>query len=190
MPPEQRRSAIVAATVPLLREYGTAVTTRQIAEAAGIAEGPIFRVFPDKDAVIDAAFETAVDPMPIVAAMRGIDLSLSLEDRLVLAVDILQRHVTGIWQLIAAIGRALPPEGHRGRPTRPKLEDSGLVALFEPDRDRLTHTPEQAARLLRGLTIGCTHPAMILDDDPLTPTEIVSALLDGITVRRRGRRTT
>ena len=40
---------IVAATLPLLLEHGELVTTRQIAEAAGIAEGTIFRVFADKD---------------------------------------------------------------------------------------------------------------------------------------------
>jgi AcrR family transcriptional regulator len=188
MPAEQRRAAIVAATIPLFLEHGMAVTTRQIAEAAGIAEGTIFRVFPDKDAVIDAAFEAALDPLPLIGALRGIDVTLDLEDRLVLAVDILQRHVTGIWKLMAAVGRV--PEGPR-RPVRSPVDDSALVALFEPDRDRLTQSPERAARLLRGLTIGCTHPAIIHDDSALTPTEIVSALLDGITVRRRrGRRTT
>ncbi|MCU1430433.1 MAG: DNA-binding transcriptional regulator, AcrR family, partial [Actinomycetia bacterium] len=36
---------IVAATLPLLLEHGDRVTSRQIAEAAGIAEGTIFRAF-------------------------------------------------------------------------------------------------------------------------------------------------
>ena len=57
MPPDERRAAIVSATVPLLLEHGSAVSTRQIAEAAGIAEGTIFRVFPDKQAVIAASVE-------------------------------------------------------------------------------------------------------------------------------------
>ena len=43
--PDERRRAIVDAVLPLLIEHGRAVTTRQMAEAAGIAEGTIFRVF-------------------------------------------------------------------------------------------------------------------------------------------------
>ena len=49
LPPEERRSMIVAATLPLLLEHGDRVTSRQIAEACGIAEGTIFRAFTDKD---------------------------------------------------------------------------------------------------------------------------------------------
>ena len=37
LPPSERRAEIIAATLPLVREHGANVTTRQIAEAAGIA---------------------------------------------------------------------------------------------------------------------------------------------------------
>src|SRR5690349_3699156 len=39
LPPAERRAALVAATLPLISEHGPAVSTRQIAVAAGVAEG-------------------------------------------------------------------------------------------------------------------------------------------------------
>src|SRR2546423_7852885 len=82
LPLEERRSAIVAATLPLFLEQGVGVTTREIAQAAGIAEGTIFRVFDDKTALLDAVIEAALDPATTEVALRAIDDNLSFEDRL------------------------------------------------------------------------------------------------------------
>src|SRR5450432_3834576 len=86
LPPDQRRSMIVAATLPLLIEHGDRVTSRQIAEAAGIAEGTIFRAFADKDEVIAAVIESALDTEPLEGALRAIPETLAFEDRLAAAV--------------------------------------------------------------------------------------------------------
>ena len=64
MAPDERRRAIVDAVVPLLLQHGDDVTTKQIAEAAGIAEGTIFRVFPDKAALLMAVAEETIEPVP------------------------------------------------------------------------------------------------------------------------------
>ena len=72
---------IVAATLPLLLEHGDRVTSRQIAEAAGIAEGTIFRVFADKDEIIAAVIEAALDPAPLEAALAGIPPDLAVRGR-------------------------------------------------------------------------------------------------------------
>src|ERR1700748_3262896 len=104
LPPEARRQAIVEATLPLLMDQGLAVTTRQIAEAAGIAEGTIFRVFPDKESLIDAAIDAAFDTAPTEAALAAIDPDLPFEARLVAAVTIVQHRVLAIWRLVSAAG--------------------------------------------------------------------------------------
>ena len=174
LPPDERRAAIIDATLPLLAVHGGHVTTRQIAEAAGIAEGTIFRVFPDKESLIEATVESAFDPAPLEAALLDIDLSLPLEARLLAAVEILERRFTSVWQLIVAVGLSRPPD-KRGPP--PNL--AALTALFEPDRDRLSRDPEVAAQLLRSLTLAGTHPALVAGE-PLSPPDIVAVLLDGI----------
>src|SRR5262245_10724924 len=62
MSPDDRRKAIVTALVPLIVERGGDVSTREIAKAAGIAEGTIFRVFPDKKSLLLAASQEAINP--------------------------------------------------------------------------------------------------------------------------------
>ncbi|MCU1345310.1 MAG: transcriptional regulator, TetR family [Acidimicrobiia bacterium] len=183
LPAEERKAAIIAATVPLLRAHGGSVTTRQIAEAAGIAEGTIFRVFPDKDALIQAALQTAFDPAPVQAALAAIDPSLTLEPRLVAAVEIVQRRFTDVWQLMSAVGMTKPPAVEGAAASRPGPPDlAPLAALFEPDRHLLRRDPLTAAQLLRGLALAGTHPALIVDQ-PLSPEEIVSMILDGVRAR-------
>ena len=62
MAPDDRRKAILDVLVPLIVEKGGDVSTREIARAAGIAEGTIFRVFPDKKSLMLAAAEEAINP--------------------------------------------------------------------------------------------------------------------------------
>jgi len=160
--------------LPLLLAHGSAVTTRQIAEAAGIAEGTIFRVFPDKDSLIEAVFESALDTASVDAELAAIDSTLPLESRLTTAVEILRRRFADILQLRTAIGMM-----QDSRTTATMSDLSALAALFEPDRDEIRREPLEAAHLLRGMTIAGTHPALILDE-PLSPGEIVSLFLDGV----------
>lgn len=173
LPAEERRALIVEATHPLLLAHGHAVTTRQIAEAAGIAEGTIFRVFPDKESLITAVIDAALDTATVDAELEAIDPRLPLEDRLVAAVEILRRRMADVLQLRAAVGVFDP---------RPSADLGKLASVFEPDREQLRRDPMRAAHLLRGLTIAGTHPALMLDE-PLDSEEIVSLLLDGIRVR-------
>lgn len=183
LPPEERRASIISATLELLCAHGTNVNTRQIAEAAGVAEGTIFRVFDDKDSVIEAAIESAFDAEPLDRDLRAIDRSLTLEERLHLAASIIQLRVAAIWNLMSAVGPRKPPARYRagdaadeGNHRLPGL--TALAELLEPDRARLRREPDRAAELFRGLVYGCTHPTLVIE--PIEPGEIVSLFLDGI----------
>jgi len=181
LPPEARRASIIAATLPLLRQHGRSVTTQQIAMAAGVAEGTLFRVFPDKDSLVDAAIQAAFDPKASEDELEQIDPSMELREKLIEAVEIIQRRVSAIWQLIAMMQLATPIH----RPSNPPAEDARLrallAALFEPHRAEIRVPPEQAARLLRALAFAGTHPRMI--DQPLTAHEVVSLFMDGLRTR-------
>ena len=185
LPPDARRASIISAALPLIRLHGTAVTTAQIAMAAGIAEGTLFRVFPDKDTLISAAIQTAFDPAPTERELAAVDPDLGLRHRLIAAVEILRRRVEAIWQLMAILGMTAPPV-QTALASRPVPGYDGTVrlitAMFEPDRSELRCESEQAARLLRMMTFAGSHPK-INDGQPLTAAEIVAVLLDGIRVR-------
>ncbi|MHB8467152.1 MAG: TetR/AcrR family transcriptional regulator [Acidimicrobiales bacterium] len=173
LPPEERRSMIVAATLPLLLENGEMVTTRQIADAAGIAEGTIFRAFADKDALIAAVVDAALDPAPLEAALGAIEGGQSLADDVLVAAAILQQRVVNIWRLASSIGPRFQTQARR-----PAVDSDALVRLFAAHRDRLRVKPIVAARLLRALTMSVTHP--MLAGEPMSPPEIVQLFLHGV----------
>jgi AcrR family transcriptional regulator len=185
LPPEERREALIAATLPLVLEHGTEVSTRLIAEAAGVAEGTIFRVFPSKDDLIEAVVASAFDPSSLVDAIGRVERSLPLADRLVAAVELMQvrgRRITGLVHAFAARGTL--PDRERGREIRAaenRVVDA-LTVLLEPDRDLLRCSAQETARRLRLMTHALGSPRLV-DADPLPPEEIVTMLLDG--VRRR-----
>jgi AcrR family transcriptional regulator len=173
LPPDERRSMIVAATLPLLLEHGDRVTSRQIADAAGIAEGTIFRVFAHKDELIAAVFEAALDPAPLEAAIAAIPRELSFEDALAAAIVRMQQRVIDIWRLTSNVGTRF-----HDNERRPMADSGALAVLFEMHRDRINVEPLVAARLLRALTLSTTHP--MLAGEPKSPDEIVQLFLYGV----------
>ncbi|HEX8343275.1 MAG TPA: helix-turn-helix domain-containing protein, partial [Actinoplanes sp.] len=87
MSPEQRREMIIKAALPLVTAHGAAVTTQQVARAAGIGEATIFRVFADKEALLDAVMAEALRPDTVLAELATISLDQPLADRLVEAAE-------------------------------------------------------------------------------------------------------
>jgi AcrR family transcriptional regulator len=181
MSPDERRQAIVDAVLPLLREHGRAVTTHQIAEAADIAEGTIFRVFDTKEELLDAALARAFAPGPFLDQVAAIDRTLPLRERLIGFVTVLQNRFTEVFALMHAMGLVAPPEhldhGDDAGTWRAKLHDD-LVALVGDDEARLRIPAGELIRVLRLLTFSGSHPH-IADHQLMTPDAIVDLVLFG-----------
>ena len=186
LPPEERREALIAATLPLVLEHGTDVSTRLIAEAAGVAEGTIFRVFPSKDDLIGAVVASAFDPSALVESLGRVDRTAPLADRLVAAVELLQARLSRTAHLMSALAAHRMPldrdGGWRIRAAEARVVDA-LALLIEPDSDSLSCSPQEVARRLRLVTLGLSHPRLV-DTRPLPAQEIVSMLLDGLRAHR------
>jgi AcrR family transcriptional regulator len=176
LPPEERRAAIVRATLPLLIEHGEMVSTRQIADAAGIAEGTIFRAFPDKDALIAAVVEAALDTGRLDLALSDIDPALSFEATLREMVELLQKRAIELWRIMASVGMRFVEKPRRSQPV-----SGPIVAYFRAQKSRLAIPPAEAAQLLRGLTMALTHPSLI--ERPMSPRRVVDLFLRGAGAR-------
>jgi AcrR family transcriptional regulator len=189
MAPDARRAAIIAATLPLVLRHGAVVTTRQIAQAAGIAEGTIFRVFPDKESVVQAVVAEAFDPAPTLRELAAVNRELPFRERLTAAVTVLQRRLAGVFGLLNALGWTGPPEGRPAAARHPpatanptEINDAfraAIVELVGPDECRLRVPATQLAHVLRLLVFSGTHP-MIANGHQLEPEQIVAILLDGL----------
>ncbi|KAB2344508.1 TetR/AcrR family transcriptional regulator [Actinomadura rudentiformis] len=174
MSPEQRREMIVRTALPLVAEHGTAVTTGQIARAAGIGEATIFRVFADKDALLDACVAEALRADHVLAELADISLDQPLPARLGEAAAAMEAYLERMGMVIGALhatGRHDRGRHDRGRHAGGEEADTGLdrdsamrltvealTELFEPERDALRLPPEQVAAMFMGLVFGRARP--------------------------------
>ncbi len=191
MSPDDRRAAIVTALVPLLVERGAEVTTREIAQAAGIAEGTIFRVFPDKRSLLLAAAEEAINPadgqQDFDEAMAGLT---DLWEKVVVAAGRVQERMNLTMSVMMAVRRHLMSQSeHHHAPDKPGPPEfvvraqaelnARLTSMFEPHRDELAVTPEVATTALRSLIFGSGRFELGLGPS-LGPEDIAALLLHGI----------
>ncbi len=184
---EETRAKLIEATRRVVREVGYAhASTRAIAHAAGVAEGTIYRHFPDKVSLFFAAVVESNAPvvewvtaLPDRAGMGTVEGNLidaavqlaSLRDDIMplevaMAVDpelAAQRQ-----KVIAAAGSSLPPGP-------PDAVATYLVAEQRLGRVRADVDPREAAEILLGVlfALGTVAPA---GDDGLSADRVASAV--------------
>lgn len=185
--PEERRQALIAATIPLLHEHGLEVSTRQIATAAGVAEGTIFGVFESKNSLVVCSVIQALDPQVTLDGLNAIDPALPLRERLALAADLVHTRFAEHAQLLTAArklifaGHGDPEAQSRMAINRERLKNA-LSGVIEPDAAALRRSPEAVAQMLL-LFCGANTYGPFGDPDGFRGAELVSLLLDGLLIR-------
>jgi AcrR family transcriptional regulator len=156
LPPDDRRAALIEQVIPLLKERGRDVSSRDIAEACGVAEGTIFRAFGDKDSLIAAAVEAYFDPEPFRRSVAAIDRGQPAEEKVRQLLGLLRERFSGILGLMTAMRLTERP---------PNLLASGagewvavVEDLFAPDVASLTVPPATLAHYLRLVAFGTAIP--------------------------------
>lgn len=151
---------IIQVALPLVAEHGAAVTTQQIARAAGIGEATIFRAFTDKDTLIRACVAEAVRPDHLVRELASIDLDQELEARLIEAAEALSAYLGRMGAVVgalAATGAMRPPpdaaQPERGRDDSTRVTTGAIQELLEPDGARFRLPLEVAAATFGALVM-------------------------------------
>jgi AcrR family transcriptional regulator len=183
--PDDRRRAIVEAVIPLLLKKGSTLTSKEMAEAAGVAEGTIFSVFPDKPAVIVEAVKLTMDPTPFRVAIAEVSPAAPLEDQLTsVATVLLERSerigtLVGVLRTLRPTGPKKPAEAHRFVMESNAAIVAALTDLFERHSDDLRVDPGRAAVAFMGYIFANAHPLLPTDTKPDTG-DFVDMLLHGI----------
>jgi AcrR family transcriptional regulator len=166
---------IIDAVIPLLIEHGKAVTSKQIAESAGIAEGTVYRAFGDKDSLIAAAVAKYMDPKPLRDSIASLDPTLSLEFKVHAMVSMLRAHFAKVFRMTAVLEGYRPPPG--------PVDRSGFTAIIVrvlgDDIPRLNCSPQRVAQVIRLMTFSASVP-QLNDESMLTDEEIAEIVLNGV----------
>lgn len=184
LPPDERRRALIEATLPLLREHGLATSTRQIAEAAGVAEGTIFRAFASKAELIEATISDAVSLDRLVGRLDAAASGRDLEASVTAVVGVLQEQARDTRLVFALGGHAADERDPRGcrRPSAREMSGrvtDALTRLLSPHADRLSLDAATAASMLLALGFGSSFTALTGGPAP-TPAQVAGVLLHGI----------
>ncbi len=168
--------------IALIREQHKLPTTREIATAAGVAEGTIFRVFATKDELFDAVLERTFDAESFFARLAKIDGDAGLDEVMIEIVRVLQARFLEVFDIMGAFSLIGPPERFRDPKTQARQERKGsdmVLALLEPYADQFCFPVERVARMMRLLTFSGSH-ALINDGEILPADEIVRTILYGV----------
>ncbi|QGN34623.1 TetR/AcrR family transcriptional regulator [Microlunatus sp. Gsoil 973] len=194
LPADERRAQILDAVAPVIKQHGRQASTRQLAEAAGVAEGTLFRVFSSKEELFGALVERYIGAGLTLERVDQIDPTLPFAERLTEVVRILIGRSSETFEILHALGPPKEPDAKDRIAFRDHMLeqarqiDRAVTGLIEPDAKQLVVSPAQLAELLGGMVFAVSNPMlrhfrgsqpMRLSDEPES---IVDLLLHGCLV--------
>ena len=180
--PEDRRAALLEGVIPLVQEHGRDISTRQIAEACGVAEGTVFRAFGTKEALIEAAIARYFEPQRFAEALTAVPRSLPVEEKLRVVLRLLQERLRGVVGILAAV-RGPGPELDLHRGDRRWLEP--LRDLLAPDADRLTVPVDTVGQYLLLVAVATSLPHVAEEFAALSADDLVRLVSRGVLTDRK-----
>jgi AcrR family transcriptional regulator len=184
---QERREAIAVAAIPLLAEHGSDVTTGQIAKAARIAEGTVFRVFKDKQELLDFCVWRAFQTHETIERIAGIPTTKPLTERMVEAIGMFAEQMGRAGALMHALGATgYRPDESKHEPGRehPMAEEfkkatEAIATLLTAGPEVLRTPADSAANYLLGLTFVSQMQAKRSGQHGPSVEEIVDLFLNG-----------
>lgn len=167
------------AAAGLFTQYGGRFTSSQLAAAAGVSEGTVFRYFPDMSSLMRAARRQAVGLDELLPELRQAAEHEELRDRLRAAGDALIQRIVETARLIEAAGVA------RGHAPQEEIDEvfEALTPIFEGFEVPTMSRRQQVATFLGLLVSGTLFSAsgVLTGSDPsLEVDQIVDLYLDGM----------
>lgn len=186
--------------MPIIGEYET-LSMERIAQAAGIGEGDLLSVFPDKDSVIQgcmsvlmARVSAAMDPVEEVRKLDAIRVDQPVGSRLLEVIGILgayYRRVRADLEDFERAGfagadagiepgaRSLSRNDFRVLGSLPEVRQS-VARLLKPDEQRLRLPAEVLAEIFLGISRFCTRAPN--EEQQMPADQVVDLFLHGALV--------
>ena len=115
LPPDQRRASLIEATRQLILEHGPDVTTRQVAKAAGVAEGTLFRVFPTRRDLIAATIADQLSPERLAALFDATPATATIDETTKACMSTMTKYLTAVGWLMPSPAREGSHDDHKAQ---------------------------------------------------------------------------
>jgi AcrR family transcriptional regulator len=174
---ERNRRRILAAAADLIAEQGLGVSHDQIAQAAGVAVGTVYRRFPDKSSLIEALFRDQVDAV-VAAARAALQIGDPWSALTTFMTEILQMYAAnrGLRELSSGSAHGLALASHARAQIAPVVTE--LLARAHASHVVRSDVTEQDLALVPIMIGAVIHSARTVD--PQLWRRTLTIVLDGL----------